>query len=145
GGQSREPHGNLARLCRSGRQRHRAGAGLDHRLHPGLREGAMANELTIKQGTTPQQIENFLANEVNQDRKVLARHNERGELVLYEKPKASGLRDKLSAFVDRVIGRTERRLERAADVVMKAASEAMPKGYSDVREALSRQINQSWA
>lgn len=101
----------------------------------------MANEFTIKQGTTAQQIENFLTNDVNQDRKVLARHNERGEVVLYEKPQPKGLIDRISAFIDRQLGRTERREQRAFDAITGALSTALNDAPAKARDMLAKRIN----
>ncbi|MDC9822996.1 protein kinase [Devosia sp. ZB163] len=101
----------------------------------------MANEFTIRQGTTAQQIENFLTNDVNQDRKVLARHNKAGEVVLYEKPQPKGLLDKLSAFIDRQLGRTERRESRALDAIQNALGEALNDSPLKLRKALTDRIS----
>ena len=70
----------------------------------------MANTLTIRDTTTLAQLDAFLKTETNKDQKLLARHNSQGETVLYAKTKATTL-------LDRILGRTERRKERARESI----------------------------
>ncbi len=70
----------------------------------------MANTLTVSGTTTLNQLDQFLKTGADRDQKILARQTRDGETVLYAKTKATTILDKL-------LGRTERRQERAREAV----------------------------
>lgn len=73
----------------------------------------MANELTVKQQSVDQ-IRQFIDN-VGSDSKILARKNSHGDLVLYERPHAKNVFDRIAHSIDRQSGKTDRRTDRAWD------------------------------
>jgi len=103
----------------------------------------MANSLTINQHTSARQIEDFLSNDVGQDSRLLARHNSNGDVVLYEKPTPKGLLERLGAFVDRALGRTERREQRALDTVFTSLNRVLDNSNSEQKNLLTQRIQQT--
>ncbi len=77
----------------------------------------MSNGITLGKGASLQQVSDQLKNQSNEDGRLLARTNKHGETVLYARPAAKNVFDKISHFIDRQTGRTERREERAREAV----------------------------
>ncbi|HMV47310.1 MAG TPA: hypothetical protein PKD31_06140, partial [Blastocatellia bacterium] len=70
-----------------------------------------------------------------------ARSGERGEIILYEKPKSSGVLGKVGALFDRAIGRTDRREQRAVDLISSSLNSILETKRSSLKESLIDRIN----